>query len=595
MVLEKMFRNAIFKIAYLLLLVYSLNAQSIKVNSVEPVQNLIGAVSYSEIKVVINTSVKPAQYNKKQIFRIYGSNSGLVLGKTEIDTVMNVFIFTPERPFFSGEIIDASFGPLINDNDTLRSFNWRFTIEITNPTVANFDSLSRYNYPSFSPIAIDYNKDGYIDIVSGTGRVLYNDGHGRFVRSEQIPEIYDIGYMVDVNNDGIVDIITKGGTISLGNESGKYSKHQVLNSGIIIATGDVNGDGYIDLISKESFNGEFNIIWRKFINDGTGTFIRDSNATFLGEAITKSQLVDMDNDGDLDFVLLRTYDIASPNPEEVTYVYYNNGRGAFNGYIKRRFELLPEKYESINDLEQLYVIDYDRNGLNDVAGFGSVGGGTVLLQEAPEIFHAYSNKTYFSRGGNFAFFTSGDVNGDNRFDIVVSNYQVCMECGDSAEVTFGIEINSPDSLFNYYGRKSFKLGQRKEVGVAVVPVMADIENDGDLDIIHTGYPTTVTFNRKIITSVKRQDEIPSSFELFQNYPNPFNSSTILTFELPGDNFMELKLYDLLGQEIKVIEKGFVNKGEHKVLLNAQTLSSGTYFCVLTQGNYYSKIKLILIK
>ncbi len=89
--------------------------------------------------------------------------------------------------------------------------------------------------------------------------------------------------------------------------------------------------------------------------------------------------------------------------------------------------------------------------------------------------------------------------------------------------------------------------------------------------------------------------IPEKLILYQNYPNPFNSSTILTFELPEDNFMELKLYDLLGRTIKVLEKGFMNSGEHKVLLNAQTLSSGTYFCLLKQGNYFSKIKLILIK
>ncbi len=87
----------------------------------------------------------------------------------------------------------------------------------------------------------------------------------------------------------------------------------------------------------------------------------------------------------------------------------------------------------------------------------------------------------------------------------------------------------------------------------------------------------------------------SDLSLLQNYPNPFNPTTTFTFELPWYAYTELKVYDLLGKEIKVIEKGFMNKGEHKVLLNAQTLASGIYFCILTQGNYFSKIKLVLIK
>ncbi len=113
--------------------------------------------------------------------------------------------------------------------------------------------------------------------------------------------------------------------------------------------------------------------------------------------------------------------------------------------------------------------------------------------------------------------------------------------------------------------------------------------------IFAGQNTLLRYDKSVDVANNSIKQIPTEPILHQNYPNPFNSSTILTFELPEDNFMELKLYDLLGQEIAVIEKGFMNRGEHKVLLNAQTLSSGTYFCLLKQGNYFSKIKLVLIK
>lgn len=116
-----------------------------------------------------------------------------------------------------------------------------------------------------------------------------------------------------------------------------------------------------------------------------------------------------------------------------------------------------------------------------------------------------------------------------------------------------------------------------------------------IGFIYAGQNTLLRYEKPVSVDDNDVVQMPTKLILYQNYPNPFNLSTVLTFELPENNFTELKLYDFLGRVIKVIEKGFMNKGEHKVLLNVQTLSSGTYFCVLTQGNYFSKIKLVLIK
>ncbi|MCL4548400.1 MAG: T9SS type A sorting domain-containing protein [Bacteroidetes bacterium] len=575
----------------------SIRCQNLKVTEVKPSQNSIGAGRNARIEVSLNHDIRLFSIEQKNPFRVYGSNSGLVCGKTEIDSVINAFMFIPEKPFFCGEIIDASFGPLINGNDTLRSFNWRFSIEITNPTVARFDSLVRYDFPSYKAIAIDYNKDGYIDIVSGAGIVSYNDGKGNFTKNVQVPELYDVKYLVDVNNDGIVDMITGGEfstevTTCLGDKDGKYHKHQILypynkNGGIIIAVGDVNGDGYFDLISKESLNGEINNAWRILINDGTGTFERDTNVIYLGQYITQAQLVDMNNDGNLDLVLQRTFDLNS-NPDSTgTYIYYNNGKGSFDHHVIGK---------SINDLAQIFVIDYNKNGLNDIAGFGSVGGGAVLLQNPLGIFNTDPPKTNFSGGENFAFFTSGDVNGDNRFDMIVSNYQVCKECQDSAEVTFGIELNTPDLLFGDSNAKmGYKLGQRKEVGFNLIPIMADVDDDGDLDIIHTGYPTTVTFNKNIPSSVDNHTEVLNTFELSQNYPNPFNPTTKISFSLPLKSQIKLKVFDVLGREIQILADGVYEAGKYEVEFKATNLPSGVYFYNLTTGSNSITKKMLLVK
>lgn len=85
------------------------------------------------------------------------------------------------------------------------------------------------------------------------------------------------------------------------------------------------------------------------------------------------------------------------------------------------------------------------------------------------------------------------------------------------------------------------------------------------------------------------------FALFQNYPNPFNPSTKISNILPEDNFVKLKLYDLLGNEVLEIVNEVKSKGFHEVDINLSQLTSGLYFYNLNAGQYSSSRKLILLK
>ena len=406
-------------------------AQGIKIMSVKPEQDIIGVSRNTQIIVELNKSIDSLDFQVNSIFQIYGSNSSLVKGAIEIDTTNKKFIFTPVNPFFCGEVVNAYFGSLDIPSDSMKtSFHWRFTIEIANQTNANFDSLQRFDYPSFDAIAIDYNNNGYIDIVSATGRVIYNDGAGSFNSHEEIEELNGLKYLVDVNNDQILDIITStadAANVFLGDSAGNYHFHQNIYSvgGLIIAKGDINGDGFIDLIAKDAWdwNGQNNL-WSKLINDGSGKFIIDSSTTYLENEISEADLVDMDKDGDLDLVLLNTWP-SDPNTQFAgVYIYYNDGLGNFTDSLRTPFLLCPD-YVFLTDLRQLFIIDYDLNGLNDIAGFGSVEGGLIILQKLDSSFCGYIG-TDFGGAENFAFFTAGDVNGDDRFDLIVSNQQTCI-------------------------------------------------------------------------------------------------------------------------------------------------------------------------
>ena len=89
--------------------------------------------------------------------------------------------------------------------------------------------------------------------------------------------------------------------------------------------------------------------------------------------------------------------------------------------------------------------------------------------------------------------------------------------------------------------------------------------------------------------------IPKSFSLIQNYPNPFNPSTTISYSVPYQSHIVLKIYDVIGQEIKTIVNTVKSQGNYEVEFNGNNLSSGVYIYQLTSGNFRSNKKMLLIK
>jgi photosystem II stability/assembly factor-like uncharacterized protein len=104
-----------------------------------------------------------------------------------------------------------------------------------------------------------------------------------------------------------------------------------------------------------------------------------------------------------------------------------------------------------------------------------------------------------------------------------------------------------------------------------------------------------------LTSVKKQDELPTEFALEQNYPNPFNPSTVVRYALPFEAKVNLTVYTITGQEIAVLASGAANAGTYEASFNAANLPSGMYFCRMTavsvdgKDKFSATRKMMLVK
>jgi hypothetical protein len=91
------------------------------------------------------------------------------------------------------------------------------------------------------------------------------------------------------------------------------------------------------------------------------------------------------------------------------------------------------------------------------------------------------------------------------------------------------------------------------------------------------------------------DLTPEAYVLHQNYPNPFNPTTVISYELPENGLVSLRVYDVLGKEVAVLANEKQNVGKYEVNFDASALSSGVYFYRLEVNGFTSMKKLLLLK
>jgi len=176
-------------------------------------------------------------------------------------------------------------------------------------------------------------------------------------------------------------------------------------------------------------------------------------------------------------------------------------------------------------------------------------------------------KTKSGIAESFVYWTSDTTAG---FNSTIMNFIT----GDTSSAFIPAQVNGTEIF--YYVSATSNSGRTVNK-----PIVAP---EGFYKFIVENSVTTITENNSV-----------GEFILFQNYPNPFNPTTKIEFRVANSGFVNLKVYDVLGNEIITLVDEYKSAGIHEIEFNASGLPSGVYFYKLLAGSFIQSRKMILIR
>ena len=126
----------------------------------------------------------------------------------------------------------------------------------------------------------------------------------------------------------------------------------------------------------------------------------------------------------------------------------------------------------------------------------------------------------------------------------------------------------------------------------------NVPSNGDTLYIYTKKGLSIYDTLRVYglpVSVDDEKIIPVSYLLYQNYPNPFNPVTTISYTIPAQTNVEIKVFDILGREVKTLVNEFKTTGFHKIEFDASSLASGVYLYRIKTDDFISVKKMILMK
>jgi hypothetical protein len=149
-------------------------------------------------------------------------------------------------------------------------------------------------------------------------------------------------------------------------------------------------------------------------------------------------------------------------------------------------------------------------------------------------------------------------------------------------------IESSDSLSFYLTENSPCIDAGLDVGLSFdyYGNLIYFGNAPDIGIHEYSFPTSIFYEKSTVAD---------NFILQQNYPNPFNPTTTIRYQLPRSGFVQLIVYNALGQEVIALVNEYKSKGNYLINFNAEILPSGVYLYSLRVNDFVQTHKMALVK
>ncbi len=117
-----------------------------------------------------------------------------------------------------------------------------------------------------------------------------------------------------------------------------------------------------------------------------------------------------------------------------------------------------------------------------------------------------------------------------------------------------------------------------------------------ISLVTSNFSSSTSFTTAMLTGLTQNGSaVPDEYKLHKNYPNPFNPTTNINFDVKEGGFVNLRVYNMLGQEVAKLVSQDLNAGRYQTTFDASGLSSGIYIANYSINDFNSSLKLILNK
>ena len=462
----------------------------------------------------------------------------------------------------------------------------------------------------------DVNGDGYDDVLASAP--YYNNSTG-------ITYIFYGGSLMDT----IPDVVMIGENLV-----------QYFGSSIASA-GDVNGDSFADVLIGGAYNSSSTFAGKAYLYLGGVSMDSTADVVMNGEMISDrfgysvSSAGDVNGDGFSDVIIGSINNDAGGMDAGRAYVYFGDANMDNIADWISTGEASEDQFGS----SVASVGDVNGDGFGDIIvgayqnDAGGMDAGRAYVYFGAANMDSIADWTFTGEAEEdlfgLAVGAAGDVNGDGIADVIIGapyNDFGGVDAGKAylylSSPTIPVELTSFSAIYNKtditlqwetateLNNKGFKV--ERSIDQCDWKNIAFIQGNGnstspkvygyvDNDLL--AGDTKFQYRLKQIdydgsfgyTDIVEVEVVPEQYELLQNYPNPFNPSTKIVFSIPEASFVQLKVYDVLGNEVSTLVNEEHNAGVYSIDFSGTRLTSGTYFYRLKAGNYVEIKKMVLLK